>query len=208
MVRDAGEMMRDAGEMMRDASTMIGDASDLMNDSAMAQSCEACSAGGRQQIVTADQDLDQLRGGTIERDGWTEVRSEAYAPISGSCSATYESRAHVATLAEGPLVITDFRSFGTLSVYVVASGASCYETMTQALFSTCGSVSGWSGQVFQRPVNARSLLLAASTAAARVVVGADEKVCALTNAQQLVATGLEASSPSAIAVWSGFVPYE
>jgi hypothetical protein len=209
MMRDAGEVVRDAGEMMRDASTAMRDASDGMMDSAMAQSCEACSPSGRQQVVTADQDIEQLRGGTIERDGWTEERSAAYTEVSGPCNEDYQSRVFFAEVAEGPVVLTDFGAFGgmQLSVYAVPEGSSCFDASVETFTVQCtNNFVSMSGPRYRKPSGARTLLL--SSTGMRVLVPAGEKVCALTNATSPVLATSEAVPTNGIVAWSGFVPYD
>lgn len=102
IMQDAGEVIRDAGNELRDAGEVMRDGSMGMMDSAVAQSCEACTAGGRQMVVTADQDIEQLRGGTIERNGWTEQRGAAYTVEQGGpCPVPVQSRAYTAEVVEG-----------------------------------------------------------------------------------------------------------
>jgi hypothetical protein len=71
-------MLSDAGEQLQDASGGgLDGGPNAMVDAASAQgaACGTCTAGERQMVVTADQDLQQLRSGTIERAGWTFTRN-------------------------------------------------------------------------------------------------------------------------------------
>lgn len=211
VMRDAGEVVRDAGEIMRDAGGVMRDGSTGMMDSAAAQSCEACTASGRQMVVTADQDIEQLRGGTVERGGWVEQRGAAYTVVAGACDQSAHSRVHSAELVHGPFVLTDFRASAGVQLYTVGASSPCHEVYEQGLFIVdCPNAAQVSGQRFRRPENSRTLLLDPASAfinGARILVPDGEKLCALAGS---TTTGVDQPMTTAgqVLVWSGFVPYE
>jgi len=212
VMRDAGEVVRDAGEIMRDAGGVMRDGSTGMMDSASAQSCEACTASGRQMVVTADQDIEQLRGGTVERGGWVEQRGAAYTVSAGMCSQSLHSRVHTAELVDGPFVLTDFRASAGVQLYTVAASAPCHEVYEQGFFIVdCPSPAQVTGQRFQRPESSRTLLLDPASAfinGARILVSEGEKLCALAGNTTPTAVAEPTTTAGQILVWSGFVPYE
>lgn len=219
-IHDAGEVIRDAGMVMMDAAEALDDASDTVRDSALdsatAQSCGSCTVGERQMIVTAEQDLQQLRSATVERGAWSNVVGTPFnvTPLlpTASCSQ-HQAHASHAELTEGPIVLTDLHTSGAAEVFSVESGAPCYEIHTRSFGTStgCGSSPGnGSGEHFRRPSTSRTLFVvgtAQSITGARVFVPAGQTVCALVAGTPSPAP-VVANPTSTAVLWSGFVPYE
>jgi hypothetical protein len=212
MMRDAGEVVRDAGEIVRDAGGAMRDGSTGMMDSASAQSCEACTASGRQMVVTADQDVEQLRGGTIEGAGW--IGREGAMFTQSSCDGPAQMYVLTAELGSGPFVITDFRAGSGVQLYSVAEAASCSELYTpDDIFLVSGCALGGAqarGERLRRPLAARSLINSgpAEVTGARLFVPDGQKICAMAGGEGVKFVGNPIPTTPVIAVWSGFVPYE
>jgi hypothetical protein len=213
VMHDAGEIVRDAGEIMRDAGGVMRDGSTGMMDSASAQSCEACTASGRQMVVTADQDVEQLRGGTIEGAGW--VGREGAMFTETNCDGPAQMYVLTAELGSGPFVITDFRAGNGVQLYSVAEAASCSELYTpDNIFIVTGCTIGGGAQArgerLRRPLVSRSLINSGipEVTGARLFVPDGQKICVMAGGESVKFVGNPIPTTHLIAVWSGFVPYE
>jgi hypothetical protein len=216
MLVDAGESLNDAGESLRDTGTAMRDASSgMMQDSASAQNaCGTCTAGDRQMVVTADQDVQQLRGGTVEGAGWTERKAMAFTPMSNGATPclTYESRMYAAELADGPLVLTDlYATSGSSVLFTVPSSGDCVEAYDAGTYGVVcgGSPSGaLMHERLRQPQSSRTLFTAPSSlSGARILIRPGETLCALTGSAGPVTIDA-ASGTGTRLVWAGFAPYE
>lgn len=219
MMQMGGNMLADAGDMLRDTGTRMEDAggADVLNDAQAQAACGTCTAGQRQMVVTADQDVQQLRGATFEGTGWTTARSAPVSVPAGSSACAgqdVEARVLTAKLADGPLVLTDVYASGSVNsqLFTVPVGSACHEAGPPVLVPvTCGNSTLISLPAPIRPLDSRSLFSTPDgfvLTGARVVITAGETLCATTG----TVLGARAADPiQATAnrlLWSGFAPYE
>ncbi len=166
-----------------------------MLQDATAQSCGNCTAGGFQQVVTADTDWSQIEGGTIEGDGWTRLYGEYHEGGEAMAYFIYKR------LTDGPFVLTDILGrTGTVEFYAVKQPNDCF-----APFET-----GYGGTGWEVHPDASTVIDAASDTrihGARIIIQADETLCAFSASGSDLPANPEVSTTDKV-LWSGFRPYE
>jgi hypothetical protein len=201
VLQDAGgKLLTDAGEILQDAGETTMDAGDAMLQDANAQSsCGNCDSNGFQQVLTADTDWNQIRGGTIQGDDWTRLYDSVDTPLE------YMSWYFYKELTSGPFILTDVHGLNsTTTLFTVEQGNDCFEEDELPAPYT-GIVTSW-----RIPTDSRTVAVASASTqirGVRILIKSDETLCASATFGYGAGNNPDVSTSRRVH-WSGFQPYQ